>query len=64
LINEFNSQLIALMIRDPIIAYPNPSTSNPLIKPDAICSNSALITKVKKPRVNILMGRVRIIKTC
>jgi hypothetical protein len=61
LINELRAQLTTLMITEPRTAAQNPRTSNPEITPDAILSNRALMIKVKRPRVRILMGRVRII---
>ena len=58
--NEFSSQLMILIIKEPKTADQNPWTSKPGITPEAIFNIRALITKVKKPRVKILMGRVKI----
>jgi hypothetical protein len=53
-------QLTRLINSDPNTADQNPATSNPDITPDTIISIIAFITKVKIPRVNMLMGRVNI----
>ena len=60
MINELSSQLMTLIISDPNIADQNPSTSNPEMTPEASFSIQALITKVKKPRLKILIGSVKI----
>ena len=62
MIKEVINQLIRLINREPKTADQNPATSNPEITPEAIMSNIALITKVKKPSVNMLIGRVMINK--
>jgi hypothetical protein len=56
------NQLIRLIKREPKTADQNPATSNLGITPEAIMSNIAFITKVKKPSVNMFMGRVMINK--
>ena len=43
-------------------AAKKPFTSNPFITDEANKISKALITKVNKPRVRILIGRVKIIK--
>lgn len=43
------------------MAVQNPLTSNPLITVDASKTNIALITKVNKPRVKMLIGKVKTI---
>ena len=40
------------------IAIQNPLTSKPLITDEASSINNALITKVNKPKVKILIGKV------
>ncbi len=43
------------------MAAQNPSTSKPLITEEARSIKLALITKVKRPRVRIFTGKVKII---
>jgi hypothetical protein len=62
LIKELKAQLTTLMRRDPKTADQKPYTSNPDITPEAILSNMAFIIKVKRPRLRILIGSVKIIK--
>ncbi|KKR31286.1 MAG: hypothetical protein UT63_C0076G0007 [Candidatus Gottesmanbacteria bacterium GW2011_GWC2_39_8] len=45
-----------------MIAVPNDSITNPLTKREASSRIIALIIKVKRPRVKMLMGRVKMIK--
>ena len=54
----FSNQLMMLIIKDPKTADQNPITSKPVITTAAIFSISALMTKVKKPRDKIFIGRV------
>jgi hypothetical protein len=56
---ELSTQLTRLMRREPNTADQNPETSKPGITPEAIFSMKALIKKVKRPKLNILMGRVK-----
>ena len=56
---ELSTQLTRLMRREPNRADQNPETSKPGITPEAIFSMKALIKKVKRPKLNILMGRVK-----
>jgi hypothetical protein len=58
---ELRIQLTILIISDPNTADQNPWTSKPEITPEAIMSIRALMTKVKRPRVSMLMGRVKTI---
>ena len=58
LIKEFSSQLMMLINKDPNMADQKPITSKPVITAEAIFNISALMTKVKKPRDKILIGRV------
>lgn len=60
LINELSNRLMRLIISDPNMAEPNPSTTRPPVMPEVISNNTAFITNVNKPRVNTLIGRVRI----
>jgi len=62
LIKELKAQLTTLISRDPKTADQKPYTSNPDITPEAILSNMAFMIKVKRPRLRILMGSVKIIK--
>lgn len=55
---EVISQLTMLIIRDPNKADPNPATENPGMTPDTIIKSMAFITKVKRPRVKMLIGKV------
>ena len=48
---------------EPHNAAQNPATSKPGITPEAINNNTAFITNVKSPMVNMLMGRVNMSKT-
>jgi len=59
---ELSNQLTRLIRSDPITADQNPRTTNPEITPDTIMSRKALMIKVKRPRLNTLMGRVRRIR--
>ncbi len=47
-------------IIEPSSAYQKLSTEKPLIKVPANQNNEALMTKVNRPRVKILIGKVRI----
>ena len=58
LIKEFSNQLITLINNDPNTAVQKPITSKPAITAEAIFNINALMTKVKKPRDKILIGRV------
>jgi hypothetical protein len=60
-IKELKTQLTTLISKEPNTADQNPYTSKPEITPDAILSSKALMIKVNRPRVIILMGSVRII---
>jgi hypothetical protein len=57
--NEFRSQLNAPIKIDPNTAVQNPLTWNPGIRPEAMKSMNAFRTKVKRPKVSRLRGRVR-----
>lgn len=59
LMKELSTQLTRLIRREPNTADQNPETSKPGITPEAIFNMKALIKKVKRPKLNILMGRVR-----
>lgn len=63
LIKEFKIQLTMLITTEPDTAAQKPDTSNPEITPEAIISINAFITNVKRPKVRMLMGSVRIIRT-
>jgi hypothetical protein len=56
--NEFINQLIILINNDPMIADQKPTTSKPVMIPDAIFSIRALMIKVNKPRDKMLIGSV------
>ena len=60
--NELTAQLINDIINAPQNADQNPKTKNPLTTEDANQNIKAFITKVKIPRVTMLMGRVRRIR--
>ena len=59
LMKELSTQLTRVMRREPNTADQNPETSKPGITPEAIFSMKALIKKVKRPKLNILMGSVK-----
>ena len=50
------------MKREPNTADQNPATPKPGITPEAIINKTAFITKVKRPRVKMFIGRVMINK--
>jgi len=58
--NEVSSQLTKLISNEPNIADQNPEISKPEMTPATIISKIAFNTKVKNPRVKMLIGRVRI----
>jgi len=58
LMKEFSNQLMILINKDPNMADQKPITSKPVITAEAIFNIRALMTKVKKPRDNILIGSV------
>jgi len=57
-INVFSIKLTRLISNDTKRADQKPLTENPGITPEAIKSKRALITKVKRPRLRMFMGRV------
>ena len=63
IIKEFKSQLNKPISREPKTAVQNPLTSKPGINPETIKSKNAFIINVKRPKLRILMGRVRIKRT-
>jgi hypothetical protein len=58
-IKELRTQLTKLIRREPNTADQKPKTSKPGMTPEAIFSIKALIKKVNRPRLNILIGRVK-----
>ncbi len=54
------SELTTDTMIDPSSAYQKLSTEKPSIKVPANQNNEALITKVKRPKVRMFIGRVRI----
>ncbi len=60
MINDVKSQLIRLINKEPNTADQKPEIPNPEITPDTIISNSAFRTNVKRPKVRIVIGRVKI----
>jgi hypothetical protein len=59
LTKELRPQLTELIRREPNTADQKPKTSKPGMTPEAIFSMKALIKKVNRPRVKILIGRVK-----
>jgi hypothetical protein len=47
------------MIREPNKAAQKPWTSKPGMTPDTIINNRALMTKMKRPKLRMVKGRVR-----
>ena len=62
LINEVRNQLTRLIKSDPKTADQNPFTPNPDTRPDTINSMMAFKTKVKNPKVTMVIGSVSINK--
>ncbi len=58
-IKELRTQLTKLIRREPNTADQKPKTSKPGMTPEAILSMKALIKNVNRPRLNILIGRVK-----
>jgi hypothetical protein len=56
---ELRTQLTELIRREPNTADQKPKTSKPGMTPEAIFNMKALIRKVNRPRLKILIGRVK-----
>jgi hypothetical protein len=56
-------KVVTVTTNDPNSAEPNDRTLKPRIREPANQNSKALITKMKSPKVKIVMGKVRITKT-